>query len=386
MAGVSSTRTGGLVRLPKRFRGRADIVRALQLGGDSIRSVFDEMFPPAELALLDADGIALGIAVGELLPVKGRSYPVLRRLDPEWLRYRWNEDRWYYQSVIGLIPITPGDGRWVLHVPGGRTAPWQWGIWRALGKAYINKEHAAMHSANWESKLANPARVAVSPQGASEPQKDSWFRAVMAWGVNTVFGMPAGYDVKIVESNGRGHESFQATIERSEREMIIAWTGQSITTDGGSGFINSDMFKNIRADLIQADGEALAYTINSQGIPPWVVKNFGVEALDESALVAWDTKPPSDANSEAATYTAVAAGLKGMFEALNMHNQMQTDPKKRVMLNVPEVLTRFAMPILGDVNGDGAPDEAVDVDLLSEDVEFPDEAANDNAGSSEAAA
>ena len=48
LAGLLSTSSGGLVRLPKRFSGREDIARSLD-GRDGVRSKFDHMFPPAEL-------------------------------------------------------------------------------------------------------------------------------------------------------------------------------------------------------------------------------------------------------------------------------------------------------------------------------------------------
>ncbi len=211
-SGVLSTRTGGLVRLPKRFRGDDEIIKTLKRDEDETRGVFDEMFPATELALLASDGLELGVGVAELVPVVGRDFPIMVRLDPEWLWYRWNENRWYYRSIAGMLPITPGDGRWILHMPGGRVSPWQHGTWRAVARAYIRKDHANFRKDNWESKLANAARVAVAPQGASEIQKESWFQSVMAWGVNTVFGMTPGYDVKLLESNGRGHESFVATM------------------------------------------------------------------------------------------------------------------------------------------------------------------------------
>ena len=137
-AGLLATRTGGLVRLPRRFYGRPEIVEALQKRNGT-RSVFDDMFPPSELRLLADDGVNLGVGVAELLPVEGRDFPVLVRLDPEFLRYRWAENRWYYNSIAGALPITPGDGRWVLHTPGGRVAPWQSGIWHACANAFIDK-------------------------------------------------------------------------------------------------------------------------------------------------------------------------------------------------------------------------------------------------------
>jgi hypothetical protein len=373
--GVLSTRTGGLVRLPKKFRGRADIVEALKLGtaegAQGPRSVFDEMFPQAELTKLAADGIGLGVGIAELVPVKGRDYPVMVRRDPEWLWYRWNENRWYYKTLVGLIPITPGDGKWILHIPGGRIAPWQDGIWQAIGRAWINKEHAVMYRANWESKLANPARVAISPNGASVDQEQSWFQQVMAWGVNTVFGLKNGYDVKLLESNGRGWESFGETIKSSEREYVIAVAGQEVTTDGGTGFANADIHKSIRADLIKETADALAYTINTQGLPPWIVARFGLDALEESALVEWEVTPAKDMNAAALTLTTAAGAIKALRETLKAAG---------VEVDVAELCQRFTIPVKGDVDGDGTPDDVgeladdeIEVDFDEDDTPEADE-------------
>lgn len=326
-SGVLSTRTGGLVRLPKKFRGKAEIVAELDLGHDSVRSVFDEMFPPTELANFVADGILLGVAVAELVEVAGRDYPVFVRLEPENLRYRWQENRWYYvTSVGGLIPIEPGKGRWVLHTPGGRIAPWQNGLWRAVGQAWIDKQHARMHKANWEGKLANPARVAVAPQGASEMQKQSWFRSVMAWGVNTVFGLTPGYDVRLLESNGVGYECFLETIKSSDRDMVIALSASTVLVDGGTGFANADVHAAIRADLIKSDAEGLAYTINTQGLPPWVLARWGEEGLEESALVEWDVSVPEDRSKEATAIAMAATALTALQAALqNTGRELDVD-------------------------------------------------------------
>lgn len=316
LTGVLSTRTDGLVRLPKTFRGPEDILQDLRSTDLSSRPIFDEVFPPGELALLARDGIGLGVGVGEMRWVEGRGYPVFVRMDPQYLSYRWQEDRWYYQSVIGLLPITPGDGRWVLHTPGGRQNPWQAGLWRCLARAAIRKDHAALGRDNWERKLANPARVAMAPSGAAEAHKQAWFRKVMAWGMNTVFGMTPGYEVKLIESNGRGYESFVKTIADQNEEMIIAVAGQTVTTDGGAGFSNADVHKSIRSDLIQATAQGLAYTVNTQGIPAYVASVFGVERLGDCPVMNWDTTPPKDQNAAASALLMAGQAIEAARKAL----------------------------------------------------------------------
>lgn len=346
--GVLSTRTGGLVRLPKRFRGDPEIIRDLEFGHDNVRSVFDEMFPPQELAAMAADGIFLGVAIGELVPVPGRPYPVLVRQDPEFLYYRRDDGCWYYRSIAGPIPIIPGNGRWILHMPGGRVSPWQSGVWRAVGRAFINKEAALLYDQNWMGKLANPARVAQSPQGSTDDARLRWHQQVMAWGVNTVFSLNPGWEVKILESNGVGSEAFNRSVERSEREITIALAGQTVTTDGGVGFANADIHKSIRADLIKQTADDLAYTINTQGIPQFVVKFWGEDALQNSPCVEWDVTPPQDRKADAEAQKAKGDAIAGLTAALAQYGRELDIDEFMASSNIQ--IKPAARPISVDVN------------------------------------
>lgn len=373
LAGLLSTRTGGLVRLPKRFSGDPDVVEALERrDGLLARSMFEDMCPSAELALMAADGIALGIAVGELVPVEGRDFPVLVRIDPEFLRYRWNENRWYYSSIAGQIPITPGDGRWVLHVPGGRMTPWQHGLWTALGQAWINKQHALLHRSNYSAKLANAARAVTGPIGATEDQRIGMLAQVAAWGVNSTFELPIGWDVKLIESNGRGFDVFQEEITTCDTEAMIALAGQVVTTTGGTGFANADIHKSIRADLIQETADGLSYTLNTQVIPQFVFARWGLSKLQKGgAVVEWDVTPPKDVKAEAESLKAFADALTLLTTALAPYGGRKVD--------IGSLTAKYGIPIAQDTDGDGNPDVNgvengdVDVDL----AELEDEPAND---------
>lgn len=358
LGGVLATRTGGLTRLPKQFRGSERVCEMMSDGSEC--RLFNRIFSPKELALLAGDGILLGVGVGELIPLPDRPEPVFVRLDPEFLRYRWSEDRWYYQSIAGELPITPGDGRWILHTPGGLQQPWSNGLWASLGRSFVAKDHAFQYRENYSGKLANPARVAVSPAGATDEQKLSFFQRVMAWGVNTVFGLPPGWDVKLLESNGVGFKVFQETINTADREFMVALAGQVVTVDGGVGFANADIHASIRSDLIQDDGDGLAATINDQALPFVTNLLFGGDAY---ASVGWDTKPPADLNAEATAMSAAAKAIGDANTALLAYG---------FRIDAREIATRFKMPV--EIIDGGVADETANA-VLEQGAPPSDEAA-----------
>jgi hypothetical protein len=344
--GLLSTRSGGLIRLPKKFAGTPRAVAALQPQGGN-PGLFAKVFPSSTLEAVNDDGIVCGAGVAEFVEGERDNIPTLVRLDPEFLLYRWSEDRWYYRSLKGLIPVTPGDGRWVLHLPKGRYEPWNRGAWQALGRSYVSKEHALFYRENYGSKLANPARIAISPAGATEPQRQSFFRQLLGWGLNTAIGLIPGWDVKLLESNGRGYEVFGATIETSNVEIRITLAGQIVTVTGGSGFANAGIHASIRSDIIQTDGDGLSETLNTQALPAVVSDLVGP---DEMATMSWDTRPPADRKSEAEAMSATAKAVQELAAELAKHG---------LKLNVAELLERAKVPVLGDLNGDAKPDVPV---------------------------
>jgi len=101
-------------------------------------------------------------------------------------------------------------------------------------------------------------------------------------------------------------------------------------------FSNSDVHKSIRADLIKETADGLAYTVNTQVIPSYVIDHFGEDALEPGAVVEWDVTPPKDRNSEASAMSTVAQAMKALTGALEEHG---------LGLDARAVALQFGIPI-----------------------------------------
>lgn len=309
LAGILSTRMDGLVQLPRFIEGPVDALNGQLL------AEFDFAFPAAELALMMGDGRLLGIMCGEFIePVPG--YPVLVRCDPEFIYYIASEDLWFYQSnTQGLIPIHPGDGRWVLALPGGNSQPWSHSLWKGLAKSYISKDHAMMLRENFCQGLANPAKVLTSSVASTEEERAEMLRQVSQWAVNSGFVLPQGWQASLLAASTTTADVFQQAIDTADLHIKLAISGETVTGDGGAGFSNSAIHASIRSDLIQSDANALASMLNQQAIPVWANERFGAGFIEYAPQVRWDTKPPADLVKEAAASNQMALAAKAWNDA-----------------------------------------------------------------------
>jgi hypothetical protein len=347
--GLGDARTS-VVKFPKRFYGSAEVIDVLQSKTNSDRNVYDELIPATEAALMAWDGITTGVAIGEMMPVRGRNFPVLVRRFPQNLRFRWWQNQWYYQSVVGLIPINPGvpdehGNSWVFHIPGGRLAPWNNGLWNTLGRSYINKTQTIFARQSYEMKHSHPARVAIAALGATEEERQGFLGGVIRWAMNAAFALPVGWDLKLIESNGQGIAVYEKSIETYNAEIATALCGSAVMLQGTVGFSNVDVFRVVQKDLIETTARGWDHTVNTQILPAFIGQRWGVDALDNATTVETDTTAPADRKVEADTMLALGNSVKGLVEAIRA-SQIAAGVDKPIALNVVEILARFGIPTL----------------------------------------
>lgn len=346
--GLLDARTS-VVCMPKRFRSPIkEITDTLESKISSDRSVYNEMVPATEARLMVADGIKAGVAIGEMVPVVGRSFPVLVRRYPQNLFYMRTWNQWYYRSFAGLLPINPGepdaDGNcWVLHIPGGRLSPWNSGLWNTLGRSYINKMQTEFARQAYEFRHSQPGRFMTAAMGATQEERDGAFRFLIRWALNAASVLPPGWDVKLVESNGQGIKVYEASIANENMKIATALCGSAVMLQGTVGFSNVDVFRVVQKDLIETTADAWDHTVNTQILPCFVGQRWGVEALRDATTVETDSTAPKDQAAETTSMTSLATALKTLVESVALA-QRAAEVREPVAIDVLELLARFGIP------------------------------------------
>lgn len=282
ISGLVSTRTNGLLALPRTISGsRGDTALV-----ERFRKAFNKFARSTELAQMLADRLKIGIMIGEIVG-HGRDMRIVRLL-PEHVQITASTGEAHYNGEL----ITPGDGRWI-YITSSDITPWRGGIWAALARAFISKDHAYFLREGYSNKLANPARVATAPTGATDKDFEAWFNQVAGWGPDSVFAVRPGYQVSLVESNGTGFQVFQETMKAADEDVTMAISGQMLTADGAKGFVNMGIFQAIRNDLIHSDMVALCTGLEEQAIPWWQRENArSLLEHTEDLSVSFDTEAP----------------------------------------------------------------------------------------------
>lgn len=338
IAGVLSTRTQGLIRLPLTFEGGAQILRDRLQGVDGEPGTGDfwKLFPERERVKLLMWGIMIGIGIAEFVEDEHGGVPTLRTLEPQWLQYRWAEDQWYYLTLNeGLVPINPGDGRWVMYFPYGQERPWIYGAWRACSFHWLQKQLASLDRGRWSGRLANGILWAESPQAGRQTEREGLLDFLLNMIGGPVTVLPEGWKLNLTESQGKGFEVWSKTIEDADRQNAIALSGQTVTTFGTTGFSNGNIYDAIKADLIQSNADSFAECLRTQGLMRWAESCFGFVAEDAPYLRS-DTSAPTDLAAQAASISSLMDAIVKADAALGAHG---------LEIDVQALATEFRLPI-----------------------------------------
>lgn len=335
VGGLAATRCS-FPRLKRKWQGD-DCVRQWFEGNSETPGVFDEFFPPDELEELAVDHLIAGWGVAPFVIYADKRFPQLTRIDNQWTRYQAGANHYVYQSQGETLKITPGNGVWVFH--GDGQDPWHRGIWKGLGFDQVSEDQAGLNRDAFIGKYSNPFVIAKAAQGLADEQKFTGWRALQKWTMGFL-GTVGGFDVQILQPKAEGREVISDAEAKVERRAMMRIAGQIVTSLGGPGFANAEIFATIASFLVARSADSLTRTLNAQAIPQiikWAQYHGYLPPGKLSASLTYDTKPPQALKAEA---DAIKAAMDA-FVAQVAASKAANDPS--LMPNVPEYIDRFRL-------------------------------------------
>ena len=328
------TRVKGLLGLPlswdesgdRRSAGR--VARALEAGD------WYEAHSEAALFSLLAWGLLLGVGVAQRvwrLSSSGRWIGVLKPYDARNLRWDTQRRVWIVRTEQGDVEIKDGDRRWVLYAPScsgdpdGDEKPWMYGAWRRCGKPWLLKllsltdfgHHSEVHgspirTADYDASLASGGGVTkASVGGTAKSARDELGDALSNVGSDSTVIPPAGYKIRLVEAAANTWKMFPAQSDLAAREIVIAITGQSSSTEVVQGQdTGATLHGTVRQDLIDADAETASTCLRDQALVDYAEINFGTNEL--APWPRWRTEPPLDIGARGDAMKKLGDGIAAL--------------------------------------------------------------------------
>ena len=228
-------------------------------------------------------GLGPGLAAVEIL---------WDRSGPRWTprRYLWRDPRWFRWDrgnahVLRVLadqdqsegaPLNPF--QWVVHAPSIRPGiPARGGLARPVAALYCLASWSLADWAGWLELYGRPIRIGKWGAGATEDDKRTLLRAVSSIGSDAAATVPESMQIELLEaarsSSSDAYERFERWLDE---QVTIAVLGQAATTQGTPGRLGSDEAQaEVRSDILAADCEELASTLNRDLVRPYVELNHG---------------------------------------------------------------------------------------------------------------
>jgi phage gp29-like protein len=342
VGGALLTRTQALPSLPFTLEAGKG-ARAEAIARDfEARELFSVMCPDSALIELQHWAQLIGVGLGEnVWELNGQEWvPRLRVWHPRWLSWRDDPQGWWVQTRTGPVQVVPNNGQWVMLAPLGLHRAWMHGLVRSLYVPWLVRQWGLRDWARHSEVLGTPIKKAYTPTSADEEDKQRFLREVAGMGAESVVRIPRGDDVtspgfelELLEASGSNGDGFDRLVTKASECLTIRILGQNLTSEvKGGSFAAAKVHANIRADVLQADAEALVPCLRQQVLGWWSYFNHGDPEL--APIPGWNVEPPEDKGE----------GAKSIFALGQAIEQLR---KVGAQPDVDAMLERAGVPVTG---------------------------------------
>ncbi len=329
VGGVMAVRVAAVLSAPLTFehgvgRSKKQPVKALEALED-----WWAMFSKPELSLLLLWGFLFGIGLGqlvyrdeqgELYQRDGRIVPRLKTWSPRHLRRDPMSGDWYLDLAGKRVPITPGDGEWIMLTPHGGQDPTGFAPWRSIALHALMRAFAILDSGRRGE--VSTILVAAGPPGTKigNENRDALAKELRALGRDAAVVFEGGLDLKNLSLEG-SHKIFESQWDHAEKSIAIRLVGQNLTTHGSQGTYGATAVQElVRQDVKEGDADTVGDTLHDQGTVPWSLINWG--SADLAPWPVYNVKPAKNVKLIA---EAQSAQLKVIADAKALSARVDVD-------------------------------------------------------------
>lgn len=202
----------------------------------------------------------------------------------------WDTSLFYYdrslRSLIALTEdgpevVTPGDGKWFVHAPGGVHRAWMSGLVTPLALPWFLRMLARRDWARYSERHGMPLLKAKMPSLADAEDKKRFESDLVTMGSEAVVTLPQGFDgegfdVELLEAAAQSWEGFDRLITRCESAITLTVQWQNLTTEVKEGSLAAArVHGDVKQTAIVLDERAWADDVQAQIGRPFAAYNFG---------------------------------------------------------------------------------------------------------------
>ncbi|MEL6785104.1 MAG: DUF935 domain-containing protein [Pseudomonadota bacterium] len=280
-AAVLNTRKLAVVSLAAQIEAASDDAKDVEMA-DAVRSLIKTAgFRRMKYDALD--GLGKGYSVVEIdWQATATSWKPLEYLWRDQSHFQWGVDgrelRLRKEGSKEGVELTPG--RFMVHVPQLKSGlPARNGLARLGAWNFILKSYSLKDWAQFAETFGLPMRIGKYDRDATPKDKAALLRALRMMAHDFAAVIPEGMDVELIQAaSGRGGEAvFGGLAKYIDKAFSKAVLGQTMTTDNGSSQAQANVHNEVRMDIVAADAEQLAETIQTCIIIPFINFNYGMQ-------------------------------------------------------------------------------------------------------------
>ncbi|NUP08442.1 MAG: DUF935 family protein [Polyangiaceae bacterium] len=338
---VFETRTGGLLGSPLEFEEstaghrtkRKQALKALEAQED-----WWFLCPEDELSRLVTWGLGVGAGFATLenwhenKDHGGRLVATLKVWHPRWFKWDHEQQSWFaWTTANQWEKVTPGDGRWVVYTPYGKSRPWAYGLWRGLSVLWLLKVYALRDIGLFSELHGTPAWVLTGEPDFKK--RKALADLFLDLARNPAVALPPNVKAELLEAKADTWEVFTAQVELANRGFAVAVVGGNLAVEvDGNQQTGATAQTLVRIDYKKRDAASVSTMAHDQVLYWWAEWNFGDARV--AGWPIWNVEPPEDTAAVAKTWFTIGQALEKFTKA-------------GIVVDLKATAERFAIPIVG---------------------------------------